>query len=100
MLEGLVQQLGRVVVSREPQRGTCPFVQSFAGFFAGVLAGLSAAFRTALFGVVFVVVVVFLAMGLLELPHEIDQCLHAGLRHRVVERGAHAAEHAVALQRH
>src|SRR5690606_20136391 len=38
------------------------------------------------------------AMTLLELPHVIDQCLHARHRHRVVERCAHAAQHAVALE--
>ena len=37
--------------------------------------------------------------GRLEIAHEIDQRLHAGLRHRVVDRRAHAAERAVALQR-
>ena len=38
-------------------------------------------------------------MALLEIAHEIGQRLHARLRHRVVDRGAHAAERAVALER-
>src|SRR5262245_15275291 len=43
-------------------------------------------------------VVGFLRVSLLEVPHEGRQRLHALLRHCVVNRGAHAAEDAVALE--
>src|SRR5690606_10729345 len=38
------------------------------------------------------------AMAVLEPAHVIDQRLHALERHRVVERGTHAAQHAMALE--
>src|SRR5690349_8429748 len=39
-----------------------------------------------------------LSMLRLELAHKIHQCLYTGYRHRVVDRGAHAADRAVALE--
>src|SRR5690606_26344571 len=82
---------------------------------AGASAGavLAAGFRLAVLGVasrpaplgLFLVAADFArarvlrsAMTVLELAHVIDQCLRAFDRHRVVERGAHAAEHAMALE--
>ena len=53
-------------------------------FFAGALAGLPA---------------VFLAIAHLEILHEVGQCLHPCLGHGVVDRSAHAAKHAMALER-
>src|SRR5690606_38294583 len=57
----------------------------FVPFFAAFFAGLS--------------LMAVLPVAPLEITHEIGQCLHAFHRHGVVDRRAHAAEHAMALER-